>query len=305
VKSKSILKAAGFSALHLSLLVSLLSLIMTSGCNLYGGIDSPSTDAQRLSVGQACFDAGNYSCALTNFSAVSTSNEQGAAESAFALLAESGAGFGVFLNTFGTDLTNAAKSGLTSLANTIATGSTAPSKTIRENIDQAYLDNTSINTTSLKNLVKFVSAISLASELLAEVAYTSSDHKLHQSLLANNATNCIAYADAAHAIQYGTAQGSGDCDPPTGTIMTLALSKNFNIDSGGLMSDTNPDLEYLVAAFIATLNSLSALTGSSNTGIASLSSIDPHNYTYLGQTVSQFYGERALRYTLLSNGVGQ
>ena len=81
----------------------LLALVNLSCLNVFSPIDSPSGDAQFLSLARACFDQGDIDCANKYYAKVSgtTEAETAAAEEAFTILDKNGATMGALMQSLG------------------------------------------------------------------------------------------------------------------------------------------------------------------------------------------------------------
>lgn len=163
-----------------------LALLATS-CNMFSFIDSPSGDAQLKSAARACFDRGDMECALEHYQKLSSSESDViASETAYTLLDQEGASMGAFMEFVGNGADGAA---LTTFAERLMDGA---GKTRRMAIYTAYKKHTEISAenTSLKAFVKFIGALSLAAEILAEAG--GADGSLTISDLVSNASTCSA-----------------------------------------------------------------------------------------------------------------
>src|SRR5262245_33958624 len=80
-----------------------LIFFLFSGCfNLFSFIDSPQGDAQLISAARACFDRGDYPCALQYYQQVSASQADTArSEEALIILAQNGVGMSAFISAYG------------------------------------------------------------------------------------------------------------------------------------------------------------------------------------------------------------
>ena len=116
-------------------------------CNFFSVIDSPGGDTQLISAARACFDQGDFTCALDHYSQLSDSeSDVNHSESAFTILHENGIGMGQFMTAFGTGSSGGGKV-LTDLANLVASDA---SQTKRTAVYEAYKKIDSINQSELK-----------------------------------------------------------------------------------------------------------------------------------------------------------
>src|SRR4051794_31520633 len=108
---------------------------MLSGCNFFSPLDKPSGDEQLLAAARACFDHGDYECASKYYGELSSSaSDQAVSETAFELLAQSGATSSVFIKAVLDGDGNGGKI-VTKLANSLISSA---GQTSRLNIVHAY-----------------------------------------------------------------------------------------------------------------------------------------------------------------------
>lgn len=251
----------------------LASLLLLTGaaaaatsCNLFSPIDKPSGDAQLLSAARACFDRGDFACARENYAKLSPSaSESAAADQAFLTLDELGAGFSVFMSSFG--------KGDGSATNLIQTLTEAmipqASQETRMKIYAAFKRTAEIRTNKeLQGLVRFVTATALVSEILAEDAsgaiFTRADLVADPvACSAENATSC---------------DGSAACGKPAGKKLESggALTGNDLDPAGVPVADTavntaHATMGLLVAAF-SEINQGAVDMGATNNASGSLGS---------------------------------
>jgi hypothetical protein len=226
------------------------------GCNVFDPIDSPSGDEQVLSAARACLDNGEYQCALDNYAKLSSAQDATRyTEEAFAILDQNGAGFGAFAGAFGKDFGTPGK-GLTKLANGMVNGA---GEARRVALHSAYKKNEKIvGNDNLKNLVKFLSAASLASEILAEIA--GSDQVLKPSDLAGGGLNCTANGPPICAIN------TSGCGP--GTASTFTVGSNGDINGATIAGTVN--ISQLFSAVKEAQAAVGALGGTSQASFTAL-----------------------------------
>jgi hypothetical protein len=156
------------SSLFLTIVVSL----SLTGCNLYGGIDGPSGDAQLLSACRAEFDQGDYETAKQCYQQLSGNDSDiGLSESAYVGLTQAGASMKAYAAAFGKGDVNIGPAITTFAEGILANGS---GQATRVAIWQAFNEQVNIHDPNLKALVRFLGSLSFAAEILAE---TSSDGK--------------------------------------------------------------------------------------------------------------------------------
>ena len=190
-----------------------------TGCNFFAGLDSPSGDEQLLSKARACFDQGDFDCARENYQAVSTNYQDiKNSETAFLILDEQGINLGTFLAAFAS---GDGGSGLNELVNALVDGA---GEEKRLAIFSALEMAGDIEQIELRGLVRFVSAMSLTAEILAEDAGVASDStKFTGNDFVEDAEECESLSQEQCLLDQFN--GSGDCFAPadatieTGTVI--------------------------------------------------------------------------------------
>ncbi len=206
----------GAKAATLAALVFLLA-----SCNLFDPLDSPSGDEQLLSAARACFDVGDFDCAKKYYLELETTTyaDIALAEGAFVLLDQSGAGMGNFYFAFAKP--DGGKS-LTKLATKLIQGGHGTSDD-RARMYEAFRQNLKITDGSpTQGFVQFVSAVSLAAQLLAEDAKALGLTEVTQAVVASDATACLAAVCALSPVS---------CQVPGG--MASGGATTFDFNSGG------------------------------------------------------------------------
>jgi hypothetical protein len=265
----------------------LLATTLLSGCNVFSVVDKPSGDEQALSAARACLDDGDFECARKYYAELS--NEYAdirESEEAFMILAENGATMGAFMETFGSGGSGQA---LSNLAEKMAPGSL----TKRQNVQQAFQKYPSISSANapLQALVRFVGAVALAAEFLAE-ELTTSGTTLNPNKIASNGASCLAAGLGGCAV-------NAACGAPSGAVLgTGASAPNFLTTA---LSGTI-DLGHFKQAMTEMNNALTALAaaGKFSNGAGGLSN------SILGLTLDvNSSTQRCFRYTMLSLGIGR
>lgn len=184
------------------------ALVAMSGCNMYSFIDEPKTDDQLLSAARACLDRGDVACAKTNYEKISGTSLEDvvASEYALTILEEHGLGMNVFLGI----LTDLKVDG--SLLNKLVERIKEPSVEKRLVLQGALQKTKKIQNKELRGLIRILTSLAIASEILAEDA--GSDGKLQASELVRNPTTCKAFDTSA--VLTDTLELSG-CGRPSGT----------------------------------------------------------------------------------------
>jgi hypothetical protein len=154
------------------LLTAFVALISLSGCNLWGGLDGPSGDAQILSAARAAFDQGDYQLAIQLYGELSSANaDVGLSETAYADLTQAGASMQAYAGAFGKGDT-AIGPAITSFAEGIL--KVGSGQATRVAIWQAFNKQQNIANPQLKALVRFLGSLSFAAEILAETSVDGS-----------------------------------------------------------------------------------------------------------------------------------
>ena len=194
----------------ISSIVLTVAALPLSSCtfNIFAPIDSPSGDAQLLSAAYAAMDRGDFATAVQDFQKVSSLEADNAASGeAFALLAENNIGMGAFATAFGSGSNVNAGIAITSLANSI--GSLAGQQA-RLQIFQAFQLGIGItDNTPLRGMVRFLSAVALIAETLAEGA-----------------------ANPNHVVATDSATGGSACSASTCTGSSCNRPSASNLTSG-------------------------------------------------------------------------
>jgi len=258
------------------------------GCNIFSLVDRPAGDAQLISAGRACFDRGDFSCALDNYSKLSSSStDVQVSERAFAVLDRQGASMAAFLTAF-TSTGGQTGAALGSLARAMATGA---GESRRLAIYDSYLTYKNITTnTQLKGLVRFVTATALASEILAEAA--GADRIVSQDDIASVGATC-ANATA------GTCGALAQCNAPASTVLVNTV--HGDIDTAANRPTGSPKWDYIFYAIDNALTGMNAL-GAGGT-FSSTSSVF-NSIRLLGTPSAGPPGDNCFRFYLLSNGLG-
>jgi hypothetical protein len=272
--------------------------LLLVGCNIFNPFDSPTSDAQLLSVARACFDNGDFECAQENYGKLSGSSADiKNSEEAFLAVEQVGAGMGAFISAFGQDNAEAG-SAITSIANSIGANA---SRANRVALFAAYQKAAAVSDTRLKGLTRFVTATALMAEMLAEDAATPGD--LTKNDITVNGTTCAAAAA-------GACLATGACGDPAGSVIQtttpgLTLTDTLDAVTSPMIDTTSASIEVLNAA-ITTINDSLSQMGVTNTDS------DLTGFTdVFGGLVTPFTagggGEDApcYRQGLVSNGVGR
>ncbi len=250
-----------------SLPVSLLVLFTLSACNLYGGLDSPSGDAQRLDAARACLDDNDYPCALDHYRALSDSfadiriNEISLTQLAQAQVFS----FADLISSLGTSLGNGRT--FSSMAELIASRNVATAAN-RVLIQQTYANNSAIAQgnagSKLRAFSRFISALAMYNTVLASAV--GADGILTASDIVQDPTLCAADSNPA-TIPVSCAEPSGTTMPdssPGGSPSDLDTATNWN---------NGASLEMLWAALSAADAEAAIFTGSQKGILSSINDL--------------------------------
>lgn len=269
-------------------------LLFTNSCqlNVFSPVDEPSGKDQLISAARACFDRGDLDCAKNYYDQLSSDSDVRNSEEAFVLLDRYGAGMGNFILSFGS---GDGGTGITLFANKLASEGGTPGVTKRLALYEAYLKTFLVQNTALRGLVRFVTALAIACELLAEGS--GSDLTLQKSDLAGGTT---ATANSCYASTTACGVGDANCNKPSSSaLQNTANVTNLRTTNATAMSG-NPELGMLQSALTEVSYALQTemvVTGKFSTG--TLSAIQAINAQNVTLNSGQCY-----RNLLILNGVG-
>ncbi len=274
-----------------------LMAVLTSSCNVFDPLDSPSGAEQIKSAARACFDQGDFACASKYYSQVSATDESAAAELAFFKLDQAGVKMSSFLMAFGTGGKSVGGS-ITKLANTLAP---IANETTRVAILDAYLNVNDIQTNELRGLIRFIAGSALVAEILAEDAGT--DETLTSADLVKTASGCKTAAACAPSLP--PFLQATPCDKPTGKKLvvgpTIADLDKMTVDTFKGTPTLNmiaATLSKIMTALNSELNS-GGLLGTNSSDFAS-GILDQA----LSDDTTSTQDSPCFRFALISNGVG-
>lgn len=239
-----------FGIQHSKMLGMGLGFLALTGCNPFALVDTPSGDTQVLAAARACFDKGDFTCASKYYGQLSSvASDSTNSEGAFQALAQNGATMGAFMNAAVNGGTSGGKF-LTQLANSLASGA---GQTRRLAIFHAYQRWDSISDTSLKNLVRFLTAASLLAEILAEDAGTNGLFETTDWV--TTPTTCLTKS--------GTLYVDAACLPPSGKAITAGAVVSLSSTTADSVMTGSPTLGMINGALQEVNNGLSniSLTG--------------------------------------------
>jgi hypothetical protein len=229
----------------------------STGCNLFGGIDKPGNDAQYLSAAEACMDQGNYACAAAEYAKVTSDTDQALSDESLALLAQSGAKFETFAQTFGSGGNLNPGSAITNLATLLIPTSGQAS---RLQILGALQNVPKITDISLRGFVRFLSGLSMVAELLSEDAttatFTAADLAQSPTACMNDNTvdvNPLTSCANDGTLGLGSNPNYSDCLAPAGQKMVAGAEIEDGSGNPGLTTATTAQL-----SGVPTLNMLNA-----------------------------------------------
>ena len=262
----------------------LLCSILFSGCNLYGGLSSPSNDQQLLSAARAAMDQGDYAKAASYYQQLSnTYSDQKISELTFNTLA----GNNIFtiadlVGSLGSG--NGGVSTITNIAQLLA-GRGKTDGTTRVAIQGTYVSNAGIVNADLKNFMQLFSAVAMIEEELANAV--GSDGVLTASDLVVNPAACKGDTIV-------TSLADANCNiPGTNTLNDTATGDGTITLSATANWSDNPSLTKIKVAAVAAGSAAAALGNSSGllSTLSTLSSIP---------AVSNSTTARAARWFLLT-----
>lgn len=263
-----------------------LSLLLSS-CNIFGWLDTPNTDSSNLSRARACFNRGDFTCALRYYALVSDSNvDRREAETAYVIFEREGFTMQSFLTAAGNGTGGQI---ITSLANQFSAATTA-NEAKRLALYEGYAKTALISDQNLRGMVRLMGSLAILSELLAEFA--GSDHSLAQSEIADDAPTCAAAGVCAVA--------TPECDGAN-TIPLGTDAPGLDLDTAGSM-EGSASLIKIKAALDEVVYSL----GSSelNAGGAISSAISTVSTVLSLLTLTNAAEGYCFRQTLLTEGIG-
>lgn len=261
-----------------NLIVLLLSGIISTGCNIFDPIDNPSGDPQLISAARACFDQGDFECALEHYGELASDSDIRNSEEAFVILDQQGIGMAAFMLAIG----NGRGGGdiVTRLSDELAGSGLSETKRIA--IHGAFLKVSSITDTSLRGLVRFASAMAFLAHAVGETNGT--DRILQKTDLVPNATACLA-------------GGLAGCTVTCGGTITAAATVDFTQSS----SVTGTLTLGMVDAAVKQITTALGSTELGGSGKFSSGSSDFANALSAGDPNTN---ANCYHYLLISNGIG-
>ncbi len=265
----------------------LLWVLAAPSCNITGWMDSPSGNAQLLSAARACLDVGDLECATTYYQQLTSDYADiSASEQAFAILVNAGMTAGDFLTVIvGSGEPDMGKM-LTKMASLFSTKT--PGETKRKALFKAYQLHLTITEPSLKSVVKLITSMALAAELLAEEA---GGDDLTVSDLTTNASTCTS----------STEDCPSACGKP-GAVL-VATGSTIDLDANGATVEGTPSLQMLQAAISAIGSGASTLTGGSSGDSTVTGSSSEFADAFAAAVASQSDGA-CYRKELVKQGIG-
>ena len=233
-------------------MLGLAALGWLSGCNVFSGLDHPDTQAQYQAAGDACFDHGDYACAASYYALLNPdASDLKASDQVFLALAQSGITVEAFILAIengGSD----AGAVLTELTNSIA-NLPHVGLSLRLTLLGIYQLTSNLRAPITQGLVRFVTSLALAAEILAEDASQNADgsFSLKQSDLVVNPLACITASDVPFPIP--------GCAPPAGRPLISGTSSIYLPSATVSQFSGAPSLQMLVAALSEMLVGAAAL----------------------------------------------
>lgn len=268
----------------LSISLPLLLLLPLCACNLFGGIDKPSSDPQYLEAARACLDSGDFQCALDNYKALSDSYaDVRINETALTQLAQARIfSFSDLIGSLGSSLGSNLSFG--TLANTLASHGAATT-TNQSLIQKIYNDCNSISNVKLKAFSQFIAALSMFNTILGSAV--GDDGVLTASDLVQDPGTC-ATATSMDLLN----PSFHACDKPIGSALFDYSEDSGSIDIALATGwEGSPSMEKLIAAASAANSAAAAFIGSSgSSGI----------FQTLGSLAGISGGDQAIRQSFVS-----
>jgi hypothetical protein len=270
-----------------------VSALSVTSCNIFSPLSSPSGDAQLLSEARACFDQGNYTCANNDYEKLSSSDADIAtSEEAYVTLAQEGASMANLMLFVG-DITNVGVGqGLTNFAQRLSSGA---GEAKRVAIWNAFHSYNNVQSTNLAQFVRFVGALSLVGEILAEAQGT--DTLLHQTDLVQTPATCLSTGSAACLGSNITA-----CENGSGPLQSTAETAPIDGSGAAAPTETYPIADHLNDSLDSVIESLTALGAEGKFG-STLST-----FTQIFKTVKPSSAPPAtyecFMYSLINVGIG-
>lgn len=269
---------------QLRIILMVIFLSTNLGCNIFEKFDEPEGDSQVLAAARACFDEGDYQCALQNYAKLtSATNDVKYSEEAFLIITRQGLGMSNFYSAFGQGGDGRS---LTKLAN----GLIDPSPTKRGLFFEAYKKGDLISNRNLRGLVYFIASVAVAANVIAE-GRGDGEFAYYPDLTAGSgcyqSSDCITDA-ACNA-------GIGITD--TGTTVTFSSQTVSGMQSGPAT------LNHIKGALAAATEALNLLEVSGRFSSGSLAFANL--ISSLSLTAGVAAQERCFRYLLIDQGVGR
>jgi hypothetical protein len=230
------------------------SLLSLTACNLYGGIDKPSGDAQHLSAARACLDNGDYDCAQTNYQALSSNeNDVKISEEELTTLAQQNI-FSIsdLVSTLGSSRGNG--SSLAQLAGVLAARGKTDGNT-RVILQSTWASDGNIQNANLKAFSKFLVSYAMLNEVLAS-AVTDSNNGLAQGDLVANPSVCVSSFSSNPTSCY---TDTTDCGAPAGTALLDTTPSDVSSMDSATNWDTAPTLQKVFESLVAASASIGNL----------------------------------------------
>lgn len=220
----------------------LLLALLVSGCNLYGGIDSPSGDSQLTSAARSCLDQNDYACAMKYYQQLSSAySDIKNSETAYVVFDQQGATIQAFAAGFGNGKSADIGEGLTTMADQIITVNSGA--TARVNIYNAFMQYKQIAEPHLAALVEFLGGAAFSAEILSEIATRQNASALVTSLVSGNGVvTCTGTPAAGKYLDDGTITAATVQSAATLDLLNAALLSTkqgiTNLAASGTFANT-------------------------------------------------------------------
>ncbi len=247
-------------SLHFSkLLISCLTVIFLSSCNLFAFVDKPSGDAQLLDAARACLDRADYQCALDYYKQLSNSFiDVKISETSLTNLANKNIfKMSDLFISLGSDTGNAGSFSFLSETIAIRGKITAADRAIIQN---AYADSSLITNETIRNYMQFITSLVMTNHLLA--SSVGADGKLTASDIVKNPSVCLRVGNVNC--------NRVECEKPDGSALvdSSELFPHDDADSIATQTnwETNPSIGKVIVAASAANDASNILFGGGSGG---------------------------------------
>jgi hypothetical protein len=233
---------------------------VSCGFNVFGPIDGPRGDAQLISAARAALDRGDFEEAVEYYKRLENNADVKASEQAFAYMAKHNVGMKTIAAAFGSGSNVNAGKAITLIANAI--GSDAGAAT-RLELFHAYQLHASVTEPSLKGFVRFLGALALLADMVAEGA--SNPSHITPADLVLTPESCTKAVCAVPPVP-----GNPDCGKPSGSALNSGPTTPIDLadasTTDAVISDSTfaPTLSLIQSAIVEIKLGLNQINSSGN-----------------------------------------